>query len=63
MYPVSSIDLLIGFVTQFVVFYFIFTRTNALLGIGRVEGALLLSAVFTSIHAMVAARTGRRMFY
>ena len=63
MYPVSYVDLLIGFVTQFIIFYFILTRLNAAIGIGRLEGALLLSAIFTAIHAMIAARTGRRMFY
>lgn len=63
MYPVSPLDLAIGFATQFVIFYFILTRLNAALGIGRVEGALLLSVIFTSIHAMISARSGRRMFY
>lgn len=63
MHPVSPLDLAIGFVTQFVIFYFFLTRLNAAIGIGRVEGALLLSAILTSIHAMISARTGRRMFY
>jgi hypothetical protein len=63
MHPVSSLDLVIGFVTQFIIFYFFMTRLNASLGIGRLEGALLISAILTSIHAMISARTGRRMFY
>ena len=63
MHPVSPLDLVIGFVTQFIIFYFIMTRLNAAIGIGRLEGALLLSAILTSIHAMISARTGKRMFY
>jgi hypothetical protein len=63
MHPVSSLDLAIGFATQFIIFYFILTRLNAALGFGRLEGALLLATIFTTVHAIISARTGRRMFY
>ena len=60
---VSLLDLTLGFATQFVIFYFILTRLNDFLGIGRVQGALVLAAVFTGFHALYSLKTGRHLFY
>ena len=62
-YPLSFIDLALSFATQFVIFYFILTRLNDFLGIGRAYGALLLAAVVTSFQALYTRKTGKHILY
>lgn len=59
----NMIDLALSFAVQFVIFYFIMTRLNDFLGIGRVQGALLLATIFTTFQAFYSQQTGRRIFY
>lgn len=60
---ISLVDLALGFATQFVIFYFILTRLNDFLGLGRVQGALVLAAIVTGFHALYSFKTGRHLFY
>jgi hypothetical protein len=57
------IDLAISFIVQFVIFYFIMTRLNDSLGMGRMKGALILSIIFTAFHAFYTRKTQKRIFY
>lgn len=57
--PPLALDLLITFAVQFVIFYFIMTRLNTFLGIGRLQGALVLAVIFTGLYVFLS-RNRRR---
>jgi hypothetical protein len=54
-----SVDLVVTFAVQFVIFYFIMVRLNAALGLGRAYGALALSVIFTAFYALYTRRRAR----